>query len=471
MPAALASIPCGGWPRSGGSPHLGPCASPAGDASPPRFAPRELPAAAACRATLPRLGLAITLMLTGGLAGCGGPVAASRPGPAAPVQVEVATPVSQQVTDHAEFTGQLVAAEAVEIRARVTGFIDRVLFDEVPTGNPATAPQQYAREVAVGDLLYQIDPREAEAALAAAQARLSAAEAQIRGAEAQQMKAKNDLDRQQQLKDRGAASAEEYDRAVTGVREAVAAHDAAIAAQEGAQAALQRAQLTLDYTKITAPIGGRVSRSRVSAGNLVNQDSTLLTTIVSIDPIYAEFDLDERTLLTLLKRMREGEFRGEGADQPDRYPVDLALANESGFPHVGSISFVDNRVDQASGTMKIRAVFANPPVSATQSRVLIPGMFARVRVPVSRPHAAVLINERAVGRDQGQTYVYVVDPQNQVVFRPVTLGAVQGGLREVTAGLQETDRVVVNGLQRIRPGVTVVPQVVPMAPPGPPAQP
>ncbi|MFM8581407.1 MAG: efflux RND transporter periplasmic adaptor subunit [Planctomycetaceae bacterium] len=406
--------------------------------------------------------LLLGLVLGPALMGCGQPAAASRPAALGPVRVDVAKPVQQEVTDYAEFTGQLAAAEAVEVRARVTGFIDRVLFDQVPAGDPRSQPQQYSREVAAGELLYQIDPREAEAAIASAEAKLSAAKAQIRAAEAQRMKAKNDLDRQQQLKDRGAASAEEFDRAVTGEREAVAAQDAAIAAREGAEAALRRATLNLDFTKITAPIAGRISRSLVSAGNLVNQDSTLLTTIVSVDPIYAEFDLDERTLLVLMQRIRDGEFTVADQQQPNHYPVELALANETDFPHQGSISFVDNRVEQSTGTMKIRAVFANPIVAGGGGRVLIPGLFARIRLPVSRPHPAVLIDERAVGRDQGQTFVYLVDEQDTVVFRPVTLGPTHGGLRAVANGLQPGDRVVVNGLQRIRPGVKVEPREVAM---------
>lgn len=434
--------------------HLGPAFQPAGSL-PPCALKRPSP--------WPCGPLLLGLVLATGLTGCGRPAAASRPAPTGPVRVEVALPVEREVIDYAEFTGQLAAAEAVEVRARVTGFIDRVLFDQVPAGNPGSQPQQYSREVAQGDLLYQIDAREAEAALAAAEAKLSAAKAQIRAAEAQRMKAKNDLDRQQQLKDRGAASAEEYDRAVTGEREALAAHDSAIAAREGAEATLRRATLNLDFTRITAPIAGRISRSLVSAGNLVNQDSTLLTTIVSVDPIYAEFDLDERTLLLLMQRIRDGEFIRGNKVQPEHYPVQLALANETDFPHEGAISFVDNRVDQSTGTMKIRGVFSNPPISTEGGRVLVPGMFARIRLPVSRPHPAVLIDERAVGRDQGQTFVYVVDDQETVVFRPVTLGPTHNGLREVVAGLAPGARVVVNGLQRIRPGVKVDPQTVPMA--------
>jgi RND family efflux transporter MFP subunit len=355
------------------------------------------------------------------------------------------------VTDYAEFTGQTVATDSVEIRARVTGFLDKVHFDQTPSQGVegeviAPDPRDVAREVQQGDLLYEVDRREYEAQLAAAQAEVAAAEAA-------QKKADGDFNRQRALKDRGAASAEEFDRAVAAKSEA----DAQFLAAKSHE---KQALLNLEFTRITAPIRGRISRSRVTVGNLVSADATLLTTIVSVDPIYGEFDLDERTLLSLMQRIRQGELK----ETLERYPVALSLANETDFPHEGVLSFVDNQVDPGTGTIRMRAVFANPKSLDDRGRVLLPGLFARIRVPVSEPYEGILINERAVGRDQGQTYVYLIDDQNSVVYRAIELGLPQGNLRAVKAGLTGQERVVVNGLQRIRPGVKVEPRGVTMEP-------
>ncbi len=405
--------------------------------------------------TRARMALFFPLFLVlgaGAFSGCREAAQAGRtPAPPA-VEVEVASPVVRRVTDFAEFTGQTVATDSVEIRARVTGFVDKVHFDQTPAQGAggevlAPAPRDVTREVQQGELLYEIDKREYEASLAAAQAEVAAAEAS-------QKKAEGDFNRQRALKDRGAASAEEFDRAVAAKAEADAQYLAAKSHEK-------QALLNLEFTQITAPIPGRISRSRVTAGNLVSADSTLLTTIVSVDPIYGEFDLDERTLLNLMQRIRTGELR----ETLERYPVALALANENDFPHAGVLSFVDNQVDPGTGTIRMRAVFANPKSLDDRGRVLIPGLFARVRVPVSEPYEGVLINERAVGRDQGQTYVYLVDSQNEVVYRAIELGLPQGNLRAVKSGLTGGERVVVNGLQRIRPGVRVQPRDVVMEPP------
>jgi len=391
-------------------------------------------------------------LLTACLAnGCRKAVPSSLGGAVPPAKVEVATPIVRGVTDFAEFTGQTVATDSVEVRARVTGFLDKVHFDQTPAqaadGDVVPPdPTSVTREVQQGELLYEIDNREYLAALTAAQAEVAASEAA-------QKKADGDFNRQKALKDRGAASAEEYDRAVAAKAEADAQHLSAKSHEK-------QALLNLEFTQITAPIRGRISRSRVTVGNLVSADNTLLTTIVSVDPIYAEFDLDERTLLNLMKRIRDGKL----SDTLERYPVSLALANETDFPHQGILSFVDNQVDPGTGTLRVRGVFANPRSLDDRGRLLIPGMFARIRIPVSEPYQGVLINERAVARDQGQTYVFVIDDQNEVVYRAIELGLPQGNLRAVKEGLTGTERVVVNGLQRIRPGVKVDPQEVTMEP-------
>ena len=223
------------------------------------------------------------------------------------------------------------------------------------------------------------------------------------------------------------------------------------------KAAVERAQLDLDFTKVTAPVSGRISRYYVTVGNLVQAGDltggTLLTTIVSVDPMYAYFDVDEHTVLRVKQLIREGK-----AKTPDdaEIPVWLGLANEDGYPHRGTINFVDNQVNPKTGTLRVRGVFPN------KDEALSPGYFARVRVPIGVPHKALLVTERALDTDQGQKVVYVVDKDNRVASRPVRLGALHDGLREITDGLKPGERVIVNGLQQVRPGMTVEPNLVDM---------
>ena len=259
-----------------------------------------------------------------------------------------------------------------------------------------------------------------------------------------------DLARVQKLVGSGAITREEYDKVVGDRGEAVAS-------REALKAAVERAKLDLQYTKVIAPISGRVSRYFVTVGNLVQAGDqgggTLLTTIVSLDPMYAYFDVDEHTALRVRQLVREGK-----ADSPrdGGFPVSLGLANEEGFPHEGTINFVDNQVNPKTGTIHVRGVFAN------KDQVLLPGFFARVRVPIGRPHKALLISDRALDNDQGQKILYVVDEKNEVVARPVQVGALHGGLREITDGLKSGERVIVNGLQQVQFGVKVDPKLVDM---------
>jgi RND family efflux transporter MFP subunit len=243
---------------------------------------------------------------------------------------------------------------------------------------------------------------------------------------------------------------EEFDR-ISGDRSESAASRAA------AKAAVERANLDLGFTKVAAPVSGRVSNYRVTVGNLVQAGDltggTLLTTIVSVDPMYAYFDVDERTVLRVRQLIREGK-----AGTPDdvQVPVWLGLANEDGHPHQGTVNFVDNQVNPRTGTLRVRGVFPN------KDEALSPGYFARVRVPIGGPHRALLVSERALDTDQGQKVVYVVDPDNRVTTRPVHLGALHDGLREITDGLKPGDHIIVNGLQQARPGMTVEPSLVDM---------
>ena len=224
-----------------------------------------------------------------------------------------------------------------------------------------------------------------------------------------------------------------------------------------AEQAVERAQLDLGFTKVTAPVSGRVSRYYVTVGNLVQAGDltggTLLTTIVSVDPMYAYFDVDEHTVLRVKQLIREGK-----AKTPDdvEIPVWLGLANEDGLPHRGTINFIDNQVNPRTGTLRVRGVFPN------KDEALSPGYFARVRVPIGVPHKALLVTERALDTDQGQKVVYVVDERHRVASRPVRLGALHDGLREITDGLKPGERVIVNGLQQVRPGMTVEPNLVDM---------
>jgi RND family efflux transporter MFP subunit len=220
-----------------------------------------------------------------------------------------------------------------------------------------------------------------------------------------------------------------------------------------ARATLESNQLNLDFTKVTSPIDGRTSRYLVTIGNLIVQDNTLLTTVVSVNPIYAYVDVDEHTVLHVRQLIREGKAQSarEGA-----IPVSLGLADEQGFPHQGTINFVDNQVNVKTGTLRIRGVFDN------KDEALSPGFFVRVRVPIGLPHKAILVSDRAIDTDQGQKIVYVVNDKNEVVYRPVKLGAMHDGLRVVEEGLKTDERVIVNGLQRVRPGMTVDPKPVDM---------
>jgi RND family efflux transporter MFP subunit len=371
----------------------------------------------------------LVLGLCVGLAGCAGaPSAAPAP---EPPSVAVSRPVVQYVTDYADFTGRTAAVDSVEVRARVWGYLDRVNFKE-------------GALVKAGDVLFEIDPRTYRATLAQAQGSQASLEARVVRLDA-------DLARARRMLRTGAMSREDYDKVIGDRGEAIASRAAL-------QAGVDRAKLDLGYTKVLAPVSGRVSRYVVTVGNMVQagdqgSGGTLLTTIESVDPIYAYFDVDEYTALRVRQLVREGK-----SDSPrdGGYPVSLGLANEEGHPHRGTINFVDNRVNPKTGTIRLRGVFPN------KEEGLLPGLFARVRSPVGRPHKALLVSERALDTDQGQKILYVVNEKNEVVARPVRLGALHDGLREITEGLKPGERVIVNGLQQVRPGITVEPKLVEM---------
>ena len=349
-----------------------------------------------------------------------------------PPEVSVSRPVERPLSEYFETTGQTAAVETVEIRARVSGYLTKVSFRD-------------GADVKQGDELFVIDPRPYEA-------EVLRCEAQVIRWEATQRKAVADYERNKRLLPKGAASEKD-------VESSLAARDSADAEIRAARAQLQQARLDLEFTRVTAPIGGQLSRTNVTVGNLIQASptgATLLTTLVSVDPIYVYFDIDERTVLQRIARNRElGRRVGFDALDSLRIPVEIALAGDPEFSRSGVLDFIDNRVDPATGTLKARAVYENA------DRSLTPGLFARVRVPLSEPQPQLLVPERAIGTDQGSKFLLVVSDANVVEYRAVTLGPRAGdGLRVVAEGLQAGEWVIVNGIQRVRPGITVTPQEV-----------
>jgi len=352
-----------------------------------------------------------------------------------PPVVLVAAPVEREVTDFAEYPGRTDAPQQQDVRARVSGYIVEANFKE-------------GREVKKGDVLYVIDPRPYQAALDVALGQLEVARARAERATADLKRA------EEQKKTPGVISQQEYDQ----YRAAKLEADAAVKA---AEAQVESKQLDLGYTRVIAEQDGRVGRILYTVGNLVSAEN-LLTTIVSQDPIYVYFDVDENTVLRIQQLIREGKFRS--ARRHDDVPVWVGLANEPGrFPHPGRVNFVANRVDASTGTLQVRAVLPNPE-GASGDRVFAAGLFVRVKLPLGEPRRALLISERAVGTDQGQKFVFTVNDKNEVVPRVVTLGQTHDGLRVVESGLTPADRVIVSGVQRVRPGVTVAPKPGEMTP-------
>jgi multidrug efflux system membrane fusion protein len=358
-------------------------------------------------------------------------------------KVEVSLPVTETVSDFEAFTGRFDAIFTVEIRARVTGYLDKVRFED-------------GTEVNEGDMLFEIDPRPYETELNRTEANVLQSEAHQRRLEADQKRANN-------LYSRSAIGREEYDRIIGDYSEAHAAVGVA-------KAAANMANLSLEFTKVKAPISGRLSRRLVDPGNLVQADVTPLTTIVSLDPLYVYFEVDERTLLRLRRLVREGKVKSRAEAV---IPILVGLADEVDefgqalFPHHGEIDFSDNKVDVATGTLQLRGKLANPK-SRGGNRVLSPGLFAHVRLPVGDPHSALLIPEQALGRDQGQKVIYVVENVknkkaktkkdemvDRVFKRSVEVRDFHKGLIIVEKGLKAGERVVVSGLQRIRDDMEV----------------
>ncbi|HXI68550.1 MAG TPA: efflux RND transporter periplasmic adaptor subunit [Steroidobacteraceae bacterium] len=361
------------------------------------------------------------------VSGCARNVAAQQQAAAPPPQVTVAAAVSRKVTGFDEFTGRFEAVERVEIRPRVSGYISSVNFT-------------YGDEVRKGDVLFVIDPRPYVAERDRARAQLAQARSQL-------ALAKSERERATKLLGQHAISQEEFDTRTAG-------NEQAQASVEAAQAALDSAALNLEFTRVTAPIAGRISRALVTSGNYVASGVTPLTTLVSLDPIYVTFDGDEQAYLRYSKLARANAHGG--SQEVARNPVVVGLANESGYPHQGALVFIDNALDPATGTIHSRALLDN------HERLFTPGLFARIRLLDSTQRDAVLVNDSAIGTDQTVRYVLVVGTGNKVEYRPVQLGPVIDGLRVVQSGLTAGETVVVNGLQRVRPGAQVQPHRVAM---------
>ncbi|MGQ4659340.1 efflux RND transporter periplasmic adaptor subunit [Lysobacter sp. F6437] len=375
------------------------------------------------RSALPELTFAIAaVLLTVGLSGCGSQAA---PGGAMPAPaVSVAQVVEKPVQHWDEFTGRIEAVKSVALRPRVSGYVERVAFEE-------------GEEVAKGDLLFVIDPRPYRAALAEAEANLERARSEAGLAKAQSTRA-------QTLVEAKAISREEAEAR----RAAASQGNAAVRA---AEAAVASARLDLQFTEVRSPIDGRAGRAMITAGNLAQADATVLTSVVSLDPVHVYFEGDEQTWL----HYRELARNGDRADSSN--PVRVGLANESGYPHEGTVDFVNNQVDPATGTIRLRAVLPNP------DRVFAPGLFARVQLAGGNESEVLLIDDKAVMTDQDRKYVYVLGKDNTAVRKDVKLGDTAEGLRVVTSGLAATDKVIVHGVQKVFfPGMPVDPQTVAM---------
>ena len=378
-------------------------------------------------AGLPWMMLAASVVLVLAIAGCG---SQASPGAAMPPpEVSVATVLSKQVRQWDDFTGRVAAVETVELRPRVSGYVQQVAYEE-------------GQDIRKGDLLFVIDQRPYRAAFDRAQAELERARSEARLAQAQGARA-------QTLIEAKAISREDFETRK-------AATSGTSAAVRAAEAAVTAARLDLQFTEVRSPIDGRAGRALVTEGNLAQADATLLTTVVSQDPVFVYFESDEQSFL------RYNDLARKGERNDTRNPVRVGLANETGYPHQGAVDFVDNQVDPRTGTIRARAVLRNP------DRLFTPGLFARVQLEGSGEFKAMLIDDKAVLTDQDRKYVYVLGPKNAAVRKDIVLGRSIDGLRVVESGLTPADKVIVHGVQKVFfPGMPVAPKEIAMGAPPP----
>ena len=346
----------------------------------------------------------------------------ARPPAPGPPPVTVATPVVKNIVEWDDFTGRFEATDDVAIRSRVTGYLDQVHFKDGAIVNK-------------GDVLFTIDPRSFQAFFNEATARLDIAKTTVD-------LANQEFKRAQSLRQSGTVSESVLDQRRQ-------QYLSAAAEVQAATATLEQARLNLDYTRITAPISGRIGRKMLSTGNLVNANDSILTTIVALNPIYFYFDVDERSYIAYARMALQGE-RPSGRD--NAYEVRMVVPGDPKETRIGHINFVDNRIDNATGTMRGRAIFDNPDL------FLQPGMFGRISIPGSGNHQAVLIPDEAIGSDQDRRIVYVVGPDNKITIKAIRPGPKVDGYRVVRKGLTGDETIVVGGIVRARPGATVAPE-------------
>jgi multidrug efflux system membrane fusion protein len=386
---------------------------------------------------VPMLRRTLLVFLAGGsvvaVAGCQG--ARGTVAPPEMAVVPVSQPVRREVTDYVDFTGRTEAVYSADIRPRVTGYLVEMPFKE-------------GAEVKKGDLLFVVDPRPYKAQLDQAQGQVDLYKASLK-------LAKTTLARDQAINalSAGSVSQQQFDQEEAVVEEA----DARVKAFEKAR---ELYKLNHEFTRVVSPIDGQISRYYLTLGNLVNADQTLLTTVVSVDPMHVYFEMDEPTLLRTRRLVNERKIKLP--QDRTKMPVLMGLQGEDGFPHQGTINFVNNQVNSTTGSILVRGVFPNPEPPGGH-RLLSPGMFVRVRLPIGMPHSAVLVIDRAVSSDQDLKFVYVVDSKNKIQYRRVTPGALQDdGLRVIEQGLKGDEWVVVGALQQVRPNLEVKVERVPM---------
>jgi membrane fusion protein, multidrug efflux system len=354
----------------------------------------------------------------------------------------VSTPVEREIIDFVDYTGRTNAKDIVTIKPRVSGFLVKAFFKE-------------GADVKKGDNLFEIDPRPYHAQLKAAEAAVAQQDASLRYAKATIERFKAIAKKQP-----GAVSDREIDQYYTQELQAIASLDLA-------KANLDAAKLDLDWCFVQSPIDGRVSRFYLTAGNMVKKDQTSLTTVMSMDPMYVYFDMDEATLLRIKNAIHEKKI----VVPKGGLAVEMRLAGYDKKRFDGTINFFDSRVDPRTGSISVRGVFENPRLEGGDY-LMAPGMSARVRLPISAKRTELLVIERAIGTDQGIKFVYVVDADNKVQFRRVVLGSLQGdGLRVIAQGLKKDDRILIGGLQQVRPKMTIQPELMTMPSPDNPAAP
>ena len=376
--------------------------------------------------------ICIALIFTVLLAGCRTQSTETPPKPSPP-EVVVTLASTGKIVEYREFTGRTSAVESVEVRARVSGYL---LETPRTKGNTDSIPNVLVEEgklVSKGDLLFVIDAKPYELGLQQSLGSLAASEARLK-------QANNELSRSDKLLNSNSISRSEYDQSIASVAE--------LRGQiESLKASVARNQLDLEYTQVRSPIDGLLGQTSVTAGNLVAADSTVLTTVVAVNPIFVDFEVDEQSVLVYRTRMLDGEVKSA---RDVKIAVRLGLANDDGFPREGIIDFVNNRTDPGTGNTRVRATFEN------KSGILSPGLFARIQVPFSAEYEAVLVPTKSIAMDQQGRHVMVVGDDKKVLRRAIELGPIEGDMTVVREGVKAGDRIVTSGLQRIRPGVEVV---------------